>query len=109
MLFLVFQKKKKNDGREGVCLDPAPSVTPPVSDADLAVLFADKSTEDAEQDADCVHSAGRFSEYDGGEDWIQCTKYFGWAHRHCVLVWRSVVSLVEDKHCFVLSLYRLYL
>ena len=30
---------------------------------------------------------------------------------HCVLVWRKIlfVSLVRDEHCFVLSLYLLYL
>jgi len=30
---------------------------------------------------------------------------------HCMLVWRKIlfVSLVSNKHCFVLSLYPLYL
>jgi len=44
-----------------VCRDPTPSDIPPDSDTDLAVSFADKSTEEEEQDADCVFCTGRFS------------------------------------------------
>jgi hypothetical protein len=46
-----------------VCRDPTPSDTSTDSDTDLAVPFADYSTEeDEEQDADCVFCTGRFSE-----------------------------------------------
>ena len=52
-----------------VCQDPAPSDTPSHSEIDLAVPFADISTEgDEEQDADCVFCTGRFSEDHNGED-----------------------------------------
>jgi len=38
-------------------------------DTDLAVPFADDSTEeDEEQDADCVFCTGRFSEDNNGKD-----------------------------------------
>jgi hypothetical protein len=47
--------------KRAVCRDPTPSVTPSVSDTDLTVPFADDSTEEEEQDADCVFCAGRFS------------------------------------------------
>jgi hypothetical protein len=45
-----------------VCRDPNSSDTPSDSDTDLAVPFADDSTEEEEQDADCVLCTGRFSE-----------------------------------------------
>jgi len=46
-----------------VCRDTTPFDTPSDSDTDLAVLFADDSTEEyGEQDADCVFCTGRFSE-----------------------------------------------
>ena len=52
-----------------VCRDPTPSDTPSHSDTDLAVPFADNSTEgDEEQDADCVFGTGRLSEGHNGED-----------------------------------------
>ena len=58
----------KKDGRYGVRGDPAPSDTPSHSDTDLAVPFADDSTDgDEEQDADCVFCTGRFSEDHNGE------------------------------------------
>jgi len=43
-----------------VCRDPTPSVTPSVSDTDLNFPFANDSTEEEEQDADCVFCPGRF-------------------------------------------------
>jgi hypothetical protein len=56
-----------------VCWDPTPSDTPSDSDTDLAVPFADVSTEEDEgQDAYCVFCSGRFSEDHNREDWIQC-------------------------------------
>jgi len=52
-----------------VCRDPALSDTPSDSDTDLAVPFADYSTEeDEEQDADCMFCTRRFSEDHNGED-----------------------------------------
>jgi hypothetical protein len=52
-----------------VCRDPAPSDTPSHSEIDLAVPFADNSTEgDEEQDADCVFCTGHFSDNHNGED-----------------------------------------
>jgi len=55
--------------RRRVCWDPAPSDTPSHSEIDLAIPFADNSTEgDEEQDADCVFCTGRFSEDHNGED-----------------------------------------
>jgi len=89
-----------------VCRDPTPSDAPSDTDTDLTVAFADDSTE-VEQDADFVFSTGRFFEDHNVEEWIRCGKYFRWAHTHTVLVWRKIlfVSLVRDKHCFVLPLY----
>jgi hypothetical protein len=50
MFFLVLQKDRRK-GFAGI----TPSDTPSDSDTDLAVLLADDSTEeDEEQDADCV-------------------------------------------------------
>jgi hypothetical protein len=46
------------------------SVTPSDSDTDLTVPFADNSTEEEEQDADCVYCTGRFSEDHNGGQWI---------------------------------------
>jgi len=40
-------------------------------------------TEEEEQDADCVFCTGRFSDYHNGEEWVQCVKYFKWAHVLC--------------------------
>ena len=48
--------------KKRACRDPTPSDTPSHSDTDLAVPFADDSTEDdEEQDADCVFCTDRFS------------------------------------------------
>ena len=47
--------------KRAVCRDPTPSVTPSVSDTDLNFPFANDSTEEEEQDADCVFCTGRFS------------------------------------------------
>jgi hypothetical protein len=66
-----------------VCRDPNPSDTPSDSDTDLAVPFAGDSTEEEEQDADCVLCTGRFSEDHNGEELIRCAKYFRWAHTLC--------------------------
>jgi len=52
-----------------VCRDPTPSDTPSDSDTDLAVPFADDSTEeDEQQDAECVFCTGCFSGDHSGED-----------------------------------------
>ena len=66
-----------------VCWDPTPFNSPSDSDTDLTVPFADDSTEEEEKDADCVFRIGRFSEDHNGEMWIQCAKYFRWAHTLC--------------------------
>ena len=67
-----------------VCRDPTPPDTPSDSDTDLAVPFADDSTDEEEQDADCVLCTGRFSEDHNAEEWIGCAKCFSWAHILCV-------------------------
>jgi hypothetical protein len=67
-----------------VCRDPTPSDTLSDSDTELTVPFADDSTEEDEQDADCVFCTGRFSEDHNVEEWIRCAKYFRWAHIICV-------------------------
>ena len=75
-----------------VCWDRTQSDTPSYSDSDLTVLFADDSTEEEEQDADCVLCTGRFSENHAVEEWIRCEKYFTWAHTLCV-------GMEEDLLC----------
>jgi len=51
-----------------VCWDQTPSDTSSDSDTDLAVPFADDSTEEEEEkDADCVFCTGRFSEDHNGD------------------------------------------
>jgi len=51
-----------------ICRNVTPSDTSSDSDSDLAVPFADDSTEeDEEQKADCVFCTGRFSEDHNGE------------------------------------------
>jgi len=55
--------------KRGICRDPTPSDTPSGSDTDLAVPFADDSTqEDEKQEADYLFCTGRFSEDHNGED-----------------------------------------
>ena len=49
-------------GKRKVFRDSTPSVTPSDWDTDLAVPFADDSTEEEEEDADRVFSTGNFSE-----------------------------------------------
>jgi hypothetical protein len=52
-----------------ICCNPTLSDTPFDSDTDLAVSFADDSTEeDEERDADFVFCTGHFSEDHNGED-----------------------------------------
>ena len=75
-----------------VCWDPTPSDTPSDSDSDLTVPFADDSTEEEEQDADCVFCIGRFSEDHDVKEWIRCAKCFRWAHTFCV-------GMEEDLVC----------
>jgi len=79
MLFLVLQE----DGREGFAGIQLHLILPSVSDTVLPVPFVDDSTEEEEQDADCVYCTGRSSEDRYGEEWIQCAKYFRWAHTLC--------------------------
>jgi len=71
-----------------VCRDPTPSD----SDSDLAVPFADDSTEEEKQEADCVFCIRRFSEDHDGEEWIRCAKYFRCAHTLCVGMREDFVS-----------------
>jgi len=94
-----------------VCRDPTPSDTPSDSDTDLAVPFADDSMEgDEEQDADfcvvLVVSLKTTMEKTGYD-----VRNISDGRTHFVLVWRKILfeSLVRDKHCFILSLYPLYL
>ena len=67
-----------------VCWDPTPSDTPSDSDSDVTVPFTADSTEEEEQDADCVFRTCRFSEDHNVEEWKRCAKYFRWAHTLCV-------------------------
>jgi hypothetical protein len=67
-----------------VCRDPTASDTPSDSDTHLTLPFANDSTEEEEQDADCVFCTGRFSEDHNVEEWIRFAKYFRWAHILCV-------------------------
>jgi len=53
------------------------------STTDLAVPFAYDSTEEEEQDADCVFCTGRFSEDRNVGKWIRCEKCFRWARTLC--------------------------
>ena len=71
MLFLVLQKTEENGlpGSNSVCHSIR-------FGTDLAVPFADDSTEEEEQDADCVFCTGRFSEDHNGKEWIRCAKHF---------------------------------
>jgi hypothetical protein len=66
-----------------VCRDPTPSDSPSDSDTNLTVPFADDSTEEEEQDADCVFCTGRFSADHNVEELIRRAKYFRWAHTLC--------------------------
>jgi hypothetical protein len=60
--------------------------------------------EDEEQDADCLHSTGRFSEDRTGEYRIECAKCFREAHTLCAGMEEDFfLSLVRDKRCFVHS------
>jgi hypothetical protein len=78
----IFKSSKRR--KRVVCRDSTPSDTPSDSDPDLTVPFADNSTEEKEQDADCVLCTGRFPEDHNVEEWIQCAKCFRWAHTLCV-------------------------
>jgi len=86
---LVLQK----DGREGFAGIQL-HLTLSDSDTDLTVPFADDSTEEEEQDADCAFCTGRFSEDYNVEEWVRCAKYFRWAHTLCV-------GMEEDFVCEV--------
>jgi hypothetical protein len=63
--------------------DPPPSDTPSDSDTELTVPLANGSTEEGEQDADCVYCTGRFTEDHTVEEWIRVAKCFRWAHTLC--------------------------
>ena len=80
MLFLVLQK----NGREWFAGIQLRLKTPSDSDTDLTAPFADDSTEEDEQDAECEFSTDRVSEGHNVEEWIKCAKYVTWAHTLCV-------------------------
>jgi hypothetical protein len=75
-----------------VCWNPTPSDILSDSKTYRTVLFSHDSTEEEEQDADCVFCTGRFSAYHSAEKWIRCDKYFRWAHTH-------YVGMEEDFVC----------
>jgi hypothetical protein len=77
MLFLVLQKTEEKGLPESNSIWHSND-----SDTDLAVPFADDSTQEDEEQ-DCVFCTGRFSVDHNGEDWIRCAKYFRWAHTLC--------------------------
>ena len=68
----------------------------------VALPFADDSPEEEEKDADYVFCTDRFFEDRNGEECTRCANRFRQAHT-------LFVSLVNDKRCFVLGLYPLYL
>jgi hypothetical protein len=82
-LVLIALLRPSNRRKKSVCRDPTPPDTPSDSDTDLAVPFADDSTEEEEQDADCVYCTSHFSEDHNTEEWIRCAKCFSWAHILC--------------------------
>jgi hypothetical protein len=89
-----------------VCWDLPPSDNTSDSDTELTVPLVNDSTEEDEQDADCVHCTGRFSEDRNGEDWIRCAKCFRLAHTLCTGMEEDIgVSFVRNEHCFLLGLY----
>ena len=55
--------------------DPTPPDIPSDSGTDLVVLFADDSTEEDEEQGDCLFGTGRFSGDHNGGQWIRCAKY----------------------------------
>jgi len=75
-----------------VCRNPTPSDILSDSKTDRTVPFSHDSTEEEEQDADCVFSTGRFSTNHSAEEWIRCAKYFRWAHTR-------YVGMEEDFVC----------
>ena len=89
--------------------DQTPSDTPSDSDNDLAFPFANDSTEEDKQEGDCselvvtLKTTMEKSGYD--------VRNLSDGRARIVLVWRKIlfVSLVRDKHCFVLSLCPVYL
>ena len=108
MLFLVIQE----DGREGFAGIQLHLILPSVSDTVLPVPFVDDSTEEEEQDADCVFCTVpvvplKTTMEKSGYD----VRNISDGRTHCVLVWRKIlfVKLVGNKQCFVLILYPLYL
>ena len=66
-------------------------------------------THTREYDAVCVYCTGGFTEDHKGEERIH-VRNISDGRTNFVLVWRKIlfVSLFKDKHCFVLSLHRLY-
>jgi hypothetical protein len=89
-----------------MCWNPLPSDTPSDLDTKLTVHLANDSTEEDEQDADCVYCTGRVSEDHKGQEWIRCATCFRWAH---TLYTGMEEAIFRDKYCFVLSLYPSYL
>ena len=94
-----------------VCRDPAPSDTPSHSDIDLVVLFTDDSTEEKKNKTLIVCTVLVVSLKTTMEKSGYDVRNISDGRTHFVLVWRKVLflSFVRDKHCFVLSLYPLYL
>ena len=56
-----------------------------------------------EQDVDCVHCTGRFSEDHKGKNGYDVQNISD-GHTHFMLVWRKIlfVSLIRDKHSLLL-------
>ena len=65
--------------------------------------FADDSTEEEEQDADCVFCADRLSEGYTVEELIRSAKYFRWAHTICVCVGEDFVCEPYQGYKFFYS------
>jgi hypothetical protein len=84
-----------------VCRDPTPSDITSDLDTDLDVPFTGNSTEEEEQDADCVFCTGRFSEDHNGEGWIRCAKHLRWARTLCLwaLSWINTVLFLVCIPC----------
>ena len=95
-----------------VCRDPTPSGTISDSGTGQAVPFADDSTEEDEED---THFNVLYSIVVSLTTTLDKSRHdlrkFSDGRTHFALEWRKIsfVSLVRVKHCFVLSLYPLYL
>jgi hypothetical protein len=54
------------------------------SDSDCQSFESGTSDNDYEdEDTECLFCTGRFSDDQYGEKWVQCVRYYRWAHEDC--------------------------